>query len=50
LGRLLVEADKPYLDLVNKEWLEQGDPPSVARLIQGLVKTETFRYRRGEGK
>jgi hypothetical protein len=50
LGRLLVDTDQPYLALVNKEWLKQGDTPSVARLIQGLVKTETFRFRRGEGK
>lgn len=49
LGRLLVDADQPYLDVVNKEWLKQGATPSVTRLIQGLVSTETFRYRRGEG-
>jgi hypothetical protein len=50
LGRLLVDADKPYLALVNEEWLKEGATPSVARLVQGLVATETFRYRRGEGK
>jgi hypothetical protein len=47
LGRLLTETDRPYLDVVNKEWLKDGATPSVARLIQGLVSTETFRYRRG---
>jgi hypothetical protein len=50
IGRMLVDADRPYLELVNKEWLKEGATPSVARLIQGLVSTETFRYRRGEGK
>jgi hypothetical protein len=49
LGRLLIDSDKPYLEVVNKEWLKQGATPSVDRLIKGLVSTETFRYRRGEG-
>jgi hypothetical protein len=49
LGRLLTETDTPYLDLVNKEWLKDGATPSIPRLIHGLVSTETFRYRRGEG-
>lgn len=49
VGRLLGDSDAPYLDLVNKEWLKEGTTPSVARLIQLLVSTETFRYRRGEG-
>jgi hypothetical protein len=50
LGRLLVDADKPYLQVVNKEWLKEGATPSVKRLIQGLITSESFRYRRGEGK
>ena len=49
LGRLLTDTDTPYLDLVNKDWLAQGQTPNITRLIQGLVKTETFRSRRGEG-
>lgn len=49
LGRLLTENDTPYLDVVNKEWLKDGTTPSIPRLIHGLVGTETFRYRRGEG-
>ena len=49
LGRLLTETDQPYLDVVNKEWLKDGATPSIPRLIHGLVSTETFRYRRGEG-
>jgi hypothetical protein len=49
LGRMLTETDTPYLDVVNKEWLKAGATPSISRLIHGLVSTETFRYRRGEG-
>jgi hypothetical protein len=49
LGRLLTDTDTPYLDLVAKDWLAPGQNPSVARLIHGLVSTETFRSRRGEG-
>ncbi len=49
LGRLLTETDTPYLNVVNKEWLKAGATPSIPRLIHGLVSTETFRYRRGEG-
>jgi len=49
LGRLLTETDTPYLDVVNKEWLRADATPSIPRLIHGLVGTETFRYRRGEG-
>jgi hypothetical protein len=49
LGRLLTETDTPYLDVVNKEWLKDGAVPTIPRLIHGLVETETFRYRRGEG-
>jgi hypothetical protein len=49
LGRLLVDTDTPYLDLVNKDWMAEGQTPTVARLIHGLVSTETFRSRRGEG-
>ena len=50
LGRPLVESDHPYLDVVNEEWLKAGETPSVARAIKGLVLTETFRFRRPEGK
>jgi hypothetical protein len=49
LGRLLTPNDTPYLDLVNKEWLKAGGTPSIAALVKGLVKTETFKSRRGEG-
>ena len=50
VGRLPTETDKPYLKLVNDEWLKAGETPSIARLIKGLVATETFRFRRGEGQ
>jgi hypothetical protein len=50
LGRLLTETDKPYLSVVNTAWLTPGATPSIASLIKGLVQTETFRFRRGEGK
>jgi hypothetical protein len=50
LGRPLIETDKPYLAVVTGEWLKTGASPTLDRLIQGLVATETFRYRRGEGK
>jgi hypothetical protein len=50
LGRLLVDADKPYLEVVNKEWLKDGTSPTLSRLIKGLITSESFRYRRGEGK
>ena len=49
LGRLLTDTDTPYLDLVNKEWLKDGATPSIAGLVKGLVTTETFKSRRGEG-
>jgi hypothetical protein len=50
LGRLVTETDKPYLAAVDQEWLKAGATPSLSRLIHGLVATETFRSRRGEGK
>jgi hypothetical protein len=49
LGRLLTETDHPYLDVVNEAWLKNATP-TIPDLIKGLVKTETFRFRRGEGK
>ncbi len=49
LGRPLTETDKPYLEVVDREWLKEGAAPTLTRLIHGLVSTETFRFRRGEG-
>jgi hypothetical protein len=45
LGRLIVDTDHPYLDLVQANWMKAT--PSIRRLIQSLVLAETFRYRRG---
>jgi Protein of unknown function (DUF1592)/Protein of unknown function (DUF1588)/Protein of unknown function (DUF1595)/Protein of unknown function (DUF1587)/Protein of unknown function (DUF1585) len=47
LGRLLTENDRPYLELVAKDWLEEGQTPNLTRLVHALVTTETFRSRRG---
>ncbi|MDF3071155.1 MAG: hypothetical protein K0R38_6756, partial [Polyangiaceae bacterium] len=47
LGRLLTDSDKPYLDLVAKGWLKEGETPNLTRLVHALVSTETFRSRRG---
>ncbi len=49
LGRLLTDTDTPYLDVVNKAWLADPTKATVSNLVQGLVSTETFRFRRGEG-
>jgi hypothetical protein len=49
LGRILTDSDTPYLNKVNQDWTAQGQTPSIGRLIHGLVSTETFRSRRGEG-
>jgi len=48
-GRLLTDTDKPYLDVIDKEWLQPGAKPTLQRLVHGLVGAETFRSRRGEG-
>jgi len=44
LGRLMTEADKPYLEAVRTEWVANPTLPSLVRL---LVLSEPFRYRRG---
>ena len=46
LGRLIVDTDHPYLELVQSNWMK--GTPSIRRLIQSLVLAETFRYRRGK--
>lgn len=47
LGRMITDTDKPYLDLVAKDWLKEGETPNLPRLVHALVSTETFRSRRG---
>ncbi len=50
LGRPLHNTDEPYLEAMTEEWLESGETPTLARAIQGLVLTETFRNRHAEGE
>jgi hypothetical protein len=40
----------PYLEAMTDEWLESGETPTLARAIQGLVLTDTFRNRHAEGE
>jgi len=47
LGRTLTDSDKPHVQLALDEWLSPGKTPSIRRLIQALVASEAFRYRRG---
>lgn len=47
LGRLLTDSDRPYLELVAKDWLAEGETPHLGRLVKALVSTEVFRSRRG---
>lgn len=49
LGRVIAPTDEPYLAEINRQWVELGEPPTIRRLVRGLVLAETFRYRRGEG-
>jgi len=48
LGRPVTAADQPYLEQVQRAWLEPGRVPSLRRLIHALVAIEPFRLRRGE--
>lgn len=50
LGRPLHKSDMPYLEEMTQEWLESGETPTLAKAIQGLVLTKTFRYRHAEGE
>lgn len=50
LGRHLNDADMAHLEKVSQQWLGADQTPTLARAIEGLVLTETFRYRRGEGE
>lgn len=47
LGRTLTASDEPHLRQAQREWLIEGQPPSLRRLIHALVSTEAFRARRG---
>ncbi len=50
LGRLVTTNDEPHLQRAQQEWLAPGQTPSVRRMIQALVATEAFRFRRGEAE
>jgi hypothetical protein len=47
LGRPLSASDEPFLEQAQRDWLAAGQTPSLRRLIQALVATEAFRFRRG---
>jgi hypothetical protein len=48
LGRGVEDTDRPYLQNVTADW---ASPDAVVPdLIAGLVKADTFRYRRGEAQ
>jgi hypothetical protein len=43
-GRMITASDRPYLRQVQEQW--RSGAPSLRRLIQTLVSSEPFRYRR----
>jgi hypothetical protein len=47
LGRVVTTADDPHLQAALREWLAEGQTPSIRRLIHALVSSEAFRSRRG---
>jgi hypothetical protein len=47
LGRVVGPSDAAQLDRVEQSWLAPGEVPSVRRLIQLLVASDTFQRRRG---
>jgi hypothetical protein len=47
LGRTITASDEPHLQQAQREWLTEGQTPSLRRLIHALVSTEAFRARRG---
>jgi hypothetical protein len=49
LGRTIVPSDEVYIAQARLKWTAPGEVPSMRRLIQELVLSEPFRFRRGEG-
>ncbi len=49
LGRPLTGRDEPYVQRALTTWLAPDETASVRRLIQALISSEMFRFRRGEG-
>ena len=48
LGRPVIASDEPYLQEALESWQTAGAVPQLKELIQALVATEAFRFRRGK--
>jgi hypothetical protein len=46
LGRTVVSTDQPFLDQIRYRWQSNGT--SVRALLKAVVRSDPFRYRRGE--
>jgi hypothetical protein len=46
LGRSIVPSDQPFLDQIN--WRFQKGGSNVRALLKAVVRSDTFRFRRGE--
>jgi hypothetical protein len=49
MGRVLLEADRPYLESVVQGWAGGAEVPSVRRLVHAMVLGQSFRSRSGVG-
>jgi len=47
LGRPLTDSDEPHLRQARAVWLDNAETPSLRRLIQAVVASDAFRFRRG---
>jgi hypothetical protein len=47
MGRVLADADRPYLDSVVQTWAGGSETPSIRRLVKQLVLGQSFRSRSG---
>jgi len=47
LGRTLTGSDEPHLQRALDEWRGPGQTTNLRRLIQALIASEAFRFRRG---
>jgi Protein of unknown function (DUF1592)/Protein of unknown function (DUF1588)/Protein of unknown function (DUF1585) len=50
LGRSIGESDAPSLQQAQQAWRGPAGVPSIRRLVQALVATDAFRFRRGESE
>src|SRR5262249_22145733 len=46
LGRSVAPSDQPFLDQIQYRWQANGS--SVRALLKAIVRSDTFRFRRGE--